>query len=168
MGRWLGLGAYTALLYSLLPFGPAIGRAVQSTAAGRFVLGRGAVWIVALGAIAIVVRLRRRAAGARVALAALVGIGYALALGLAPRRPGSSACICRVRHRCVARVARARAVARRSLARLRRGVGAGGGDRLGRRARAGVTPGRFYDVRDIGASARRGARRARARRVARR
>src|SRR4029450_4397975 len=46
---------------ALLPSGPAICRAVQNTAAGRFVLGRGAAWIVALGAIAIVVRLRRRA-----------------------------------------------------------------------------------------------------------
>ncbi len=82
MRRWLALGAYTALLYGLLPFGPAIGTAVQEAAAGRFLLGRGAVAIVVAGAVALLVRLRRRGAPSW-AYGALVvaGLGYALGLG---------------------------------------------------------------------------------------
>jgi hypothetical protein len=154
MGRWLGLGAYTALLYGLLPFGPAIGRAVQNTAAGRFVLGRGAAWIVALGAIAIVVRLRRRAAPASAwLLAALVGAGYALALGWLRA--------VRLERVHLPEYGIAAWLAWRALvpslgdrwpvygAAWVLAAAIGWGDELVQ----SITPGRFYDVRDIGANA---------------
>ena len=154
MWRWLGLGAYTALLYGLLPFGPAIGRAVQNTATGRFVLGRGAAWIVALGAIAIVVRLRRRAAPASAwLLAALVGVGYALALGWLRA--------VRLERVHLPEYGIAAWLAWRALvpslgdrwpvygAAWVLAAAIGWGDELVQ----SVTPGRYYDVRDIGANA---------------
>ena len=154
MGRWLGLGAYAALLYGLLPFGPAIGRAVQATTAGRFVLGRGAGWIVALGAIAIVVRLRRRAAPASAwALAVLVGLGYALALGWLRA--------VRLERVHLPEYGIAAWLAWRALvpslgdrwpvyvAAWVLAAAIGWGDELVQ----GMTPGRYYDVRDIGANA---------------
>lgn len=154
MGRWLWLGAYTALLYGLLPFGPTIGRAVQNMAAGRFVLGQGAAWIVALGAIAIVVRLRRRAAPARAwLLAALVGAGYALALGWLRA--------VRLERVHLPEYGIAAWLAWRALvpslgdrwpvygAAWLLAAAIGWGDELVQ----SITPGRFYDVRDIGANA---------------
>jgi hypothetical protein len=154
MWRWLGLGAYTALLYGLLPFGPAIGRAVQNTVAGRFVLGRGAAWIVAVGAIAIVVRLRRRAAPAGAwLLAALVGVGYALALGWLRA--------VRLERVHLPEYGIAAWLAWRALvpslgdrwpvygAAWLLAAAIGWGDELVQ----SVTPGRYYDVRDIGANA---------------
>ncbi|MGH7894174.1 MAG: VanZ family protein [Candidatus Binatia bacterium] len=82
MRRWLALGAYTALLYALLPYGPAIGRAVQESAVGRWMLGRGAVALVLASAATLVLRLRRRAAPTwAYGALAIAGIGYALALG---------------------------------------------------------------------------------------
>jgi VanZ like protein len=154
MGRWLGLGAYTALLYGLLPFGPAIGRAVQDTAAGKFVLGRGAGWIVALGAIAIVVRLRRRAAPASAwLLAAVVAVGYTLALGWLRA--------VRLERVHLPEYGIAAWLAWRALlpslgerwpvyaAAWLLATAIGWGDELVQ----SVTPGRFYDVRDIGANA---------------
>jgi len=154
MGRWLGLGAYAALLYGLLPFGPAIGRAVQATTAGRLVLGRGAGWIVALGAIAIVVRLRRRAAPAGAwALAVLVGLGYALALGWLRA--------VRLERVHLPEYGIAAWLAWRALvpsmgdrwpayvAAWVLAAAIGWGDELVQ----GMTPGRYYDVRDIGANA---------------
>ena len=81
-GRWVPLGAYVALLYGLVPYGPALGRAAQGSATGRYVLGRGAIVLVVGGALAIVARLRsRRAPGDTYVLAAAAVLGYALALG---------------------------------------------------------------------------------------
>ena len=81
MGRWLALGAYAALLYGLLPYGPAIARTVQGTALGRFGLGSGAGWAVGAGVVAAAMRLRGRAApGAAYVLAAVTVLGYAMAL----------------------------------------------------------------------------------------
>lgn len=81
MRRWLALLAYTALLYGLLPFGPTIGRAVQATAAGSAILGGGALVVLALGLGVVAVRLRRRSAsGFAWMLAAVTVAGYAAAL----------------------------------------------------------------------------------------
>ena len=81
MRRWLALVAYTALLYGLLPYGPALGRAVQATDVGRASLGWGAIVVLVLGVAAIALRLRRRRAP-RWAwnLAAATFVGYAVAL----------------------------------------------------------------------------------------
>ena len=154
MGRWLGLGAYTALLYGLLPFGHAIGGVVQSTAVGRFVLGRGAAWIVALGAIAIALRLRRRAAPVSAwLLAAVVGVGYGLALGWLRA--------VRLERVHLPEYGIAAWLAWRALvpslgdrwqayaAAWLLAAAIGWGDELVQ----SVTPGRFYDVRDIGSNA---------------
>ncbi len=82
MWRWLALAAYTSLLYGLLPYGPALGRAVQATALGRIALGQGAGIIVGIAAIALAVRMRRRRApGSAWVLAAVTVLGYAAALG---------------------------------------------------------------------------------------
>lgn len=82
MRRWIPLGVYTVLLYGLLPYGPALGRAAQASAVGRYALGRGAIVLVVGGALAIFARLRsRRAPGRAWALAVAAVLGYALALG---------------------------------------------------------------------------------------
>jgi len=154
MWRWLALAAYTVLLYGLLPYGPAIGRAVQASALGRFGLGRGAAWIVVAGVVAILVRLRRRSApaGAYV-LAAAAGLGYALALGwLRAIRlervhlPEYGIAAWLAWRALLAPLGdRSRTyVAAAALAAL-----IGWGDELVQ----GITPGRVYDVRDIAANA---------------
>jgi hypothetical protein len=79
--RWLALCAYAALLYGLLPYGPAIGRTVQASEAGRWLLGHGAVWLVLAGVVVTGLRLHRRGAPATAwALAGAAVLGYALAL----------------------------------------------------------------------------------------
>jgi hypothetical protein len=79
--RWLALCAYAALLYGLLPYGPAIGRSVQASGAGRWMLGRGAVWLVLAGVVVTGVRLYRRTASPTAwALGGTAVLGYALAL----------------------------------------------------------------------------------------
>src|SRR6185295_3611273 len=79
--RWLALGAYTVLVYGLLPYGPALGKAAQESMLGRWVLGSGAGWIVAAGALAVLLRLRRREAPyAAYALALATAGAYGLAL----------------------------------------------------------------------------------------
>ena len=152
--RWLALCAYTALLYGLLPFGPAIGRAVQASEAGRWLLGSGAVWIVLAGVVATGIRLRRRAASATAwTLAGAAVLGYALALlwlrairlervhlpeyGLA----SALAWWALVRH-----------VGDRGLTYVAAALVAaaiGWGDELVQ----AVTPGRVYDLRDVAANA---------------
>jgi hypothetical protein len=80
--RWLLLGAYAALIYGLVPYGPALGRTVLASEAGRYALGRGAIVLVLVGAVASVARLRSRGASARAyALVMAAVLGCALALG---------------------------------------------------------------------------------------
>jgi hypothetical protein len=154
MWRWLALGAYAALLYGLLPYGPAIGRAVQDTAIGRYGLGHGALWIVGLGGVLLVARLFRRGAPlAAYALAGIAGLGYGLALmwlrairlervhlpeyGIAAWLAWR-ALVPALGERATAYVAAA------VLAAL-----VGWGDELVQ----AVTPGRVYDLRDVAANA---------------
>jgi hypothetical protein len=154
MRRWLVLGAYTALLYGLLPYGPAIGLAVQQSAVGRWSLGRGAVWLVVAGLVAVVLRLWRRAAppGAYV-LAALTVLGYAAAL-LWLRA-------IRLERVHLPEYGIAAVLAWRALAPM---LGEGWLGYLGAAAVAAligwgdelvqaVTPGRYYDLRDVAANA---------------
>src|SRR5262249_36740830 len=118
------------------------------------VLGRGAAWIVVLGAIAVVVRLRRRKAPATAWLiAALVGLGYALALGWLRA--------VRLERVHLPEYGIAAWLAWRALvpsfgdrwqvyfAAWLLASAIGWGDELVQ----SVTPGRYYDVRDIGANA---------------
>jgi hypothetical protein len=152
--RWLALCAYAALLYGLLPYGPAIGRTVQASEAGRWMLGRGAVWLVLAGVVATGVRLRRRTAPPTAwALAGAAVLGYALALlwlrairlervhlpeyGMAAALAWW-ALVPRIGDRGAAYVAAA------AVAAL-----VGWGDELVQ----AITPGRVYDLRDVAANA---------------
>lgn len=154
MPRWLALCAYAALLYGLLPYGPAMGRAVQASAVGTWLLGRGLVAIVLAGAIAAALRLRRRRAPPIAwALAGAAVLGYALALlwlrairlervhlpeyGIAAAL-GWWALVARLGDRWPAYVAAAALAA-----------AIGWGDELVQ----AVTPGRYYDLRDVAANA---------------
>ena len=151
--RWLALGAYVGLAYGTLPYGPMIGRAVTRSALGAWLLGSGMGLVAALGAAGLLAALARRGAprGAYVALG-VAGAGYALALSwlraqhlervhlpeygvmtwlawwaIAPRLPG------------VGGYAAAAALA----------AAIGWGDEL----LQAVTPGRYYDLRDVAANA---------------
>ena len=154
MRRWLALGGYAALLYGLLPFGPAIGRAVQQSAVGTWVLGGGAGWLVAAGALVLVVRLRRRGAPAVAwALAALAALGYAGAL-LWLRAVRLERV--HVPEYGIAAWLAWRALVPRSGDRVRTYLAAaaiaaaiGWGDELVQ----SVVPGRYYDLRDVASNA---------------
>jgi hypothetical protein len=75
------LAAYTALIYATLPFGGGAGRAVLRSPVGAWVFGPGLVLVAAILVVALVVRLRRNAAGARAyVLLGLTGGGWAGAL----------------------------------------------------------------------------------------
>jgi hypothetical protein len=81
MRRWLALVAYTVLVYGLLPYGPALGKAAQQSPVGRWVLGSGALWIIAVGAGVVLLRLHGRGAPRRAyALALVTTAAYGLAL----------------------------------------------------------------------------------------
>jgi hypothetical protein len=142
MRRWLALCAYAALLYGLLPYGPAIGRAVQASTAGSWLIGRGAVWLVLAGVVATAIHLRRPAVlGYALALLWLRAIRlervhlpeYGIAAALA-----WWALVPRLGDRWPAYVVAA------IIAAL-----VGWGDELVQ----AVTPGRFYDLRDVAANA---------------
>ena len=151
--RWLVLGAYVGAIYGTLPYGPGIGRIVVRSRLGGWLLGSGMGIVAAVAAAGIVALLVRRGAprAAYVALG-LAAIGYALALswlraqhlervhlpeygvmtGLAwwaisPRLPGVGGY----------------AVAALLSAAI------GWGDEL----LQAVTPGRYYDLRDVAANA---------------
>ncbi len=151
--RWATLAVYVALVYASLPYGPRIGRAVTATAAGSFALGRGmSAGIVVAAALVLVWLVRRRAPALAYVGVVVAAAGYALALGwlrsehlervhlpeygiaawlawwaLAPLVPEPAV--------YVAAVVLAAAI--------------GWGDELVQK----VTPGRFYDIRDVGANA---------------
>ena len=154
MWRWLALGAYAALLYGLLPYGPAIGRAVQDTAAGRYGLGSGAVWIVVAGSLLVAERLRRRGAPLLAyALAGTAAVGYAAALlwlrAIRLERVhlpeyGIAAWLA---WRAVSPALGTRWPAYVTAAAMAAAIG--WGDELVQ----AVTPGRFYDLRDVAANA---------------
>ena len=151
--RWLVLGAYVGVVYGTLPYGPVIGRAVVRSVLGGWLLGSGMGLLAALAAAGVLRMLVRRGSprGAYLALA-VAGVGYALALSwlraqhlervhlpeygvmtwlawraLAPYVPG----------------VRGYAAAAGLAAAL------GWGDEL----LQAVTPGRFYDLRDVAANA---------------
>lgn len=154
MWRWLALGAYAALLYGLLPYGPAIGRAVQDTSLGRFGLGSGAVWIVAAGSLIVLAHLRRRGAPfVAYALAGVAAFGYAAALlwlrAIRLERVhlpeyGIAAWLA---WRALAPALGTRWTAYATAAAVAAAIG--WGDELVQ----AVTPGRFYDLRDVAANA---------------
>ena len=151
---WVLLAAYAGLLYGLLPFGPAIGTAVQASAVGRWVLGPGAAWLAA-GAIAVLLlRLRRRGVDAR-RYAFVAAFGAGTALGLVWLRA------VRLERVHLPEYAIASVLAWRAL---RPTVGDRGAAYVGAALLAaaigwgdelvqGVTPGRVYDLRDVAANA---------------
>jgi hypothetical protein len=154
MRRWLVLVGYTALLYGFLPYGPVVGRAVLGTAAGRVALGAGTVAVVAAGAGALGRRLhRRRAPAAAWVLLLCAAVGYALAL--------SWLRTIRLERLHLPEYGVASWLAWRALAPH---LGPGGPTYLvaalvataigwGDELVQSVTPGRFYDLRDVVANA---------------
>ena len=151
--RWLVLGAYVGAIYGTLPYAPGIGRMVVRSRPGGWLLGSGMGIVAAVAAAGIVALLVRRGAprAAYVALS-VAAIGYALALSwlraqhlervhlpeygvmtalawwaISPRLPGVGGY----------------AVAALLSAAI------GWGDEL----LQAVTPGRYYDLRDVAANA---------------
>jgi hypothetical protein len=154
MRRWVALGAYTVLVYGLLPYGPTIGRAVTRSGPGRWVLGAGAGWLVAAGAVLVARRLARRAAPwSSWVIAAATAAGYAAALSwLRAIRlervhlPEYGIAVWLAWRALVPALGdRARTYA---LAALLAAL-IGWGDELVQ----SITPGRVYDVRDVAANA---------------
>jgi hypothetical protein len=151
--RWTALAAYTALVYASLPYGPRIGRAVTATALGNWLLGPGmAVTLVVAAALLLARLVRRRVPWTAYAALACAAVGYGAALSwlraqhlervhlpeygvaawlawwaLAPALPPPAS--------YAAAAALAAAI--------------GWGDELVQ----AVTPGRFYDLRDVAANA---------------
>jgi hypothetical protein len=152
-GRWALLALYTALVYASLPYGPRIGRALSGSAFGNWLLGPGMALAVAVTGVVLLVRLVRRAAPwpAYVGLV-LAAAGYTAALSwlrvqhlerihlpeygvaawlawwaLVPLVPGPTSYV-------------GAAVVAAAI---------GWGDELVQL----VTPGRFYDLRDVAANA---------------
>jgi hypothetical protein len=141
------------VIYGTLPYGPAIGRSVLRSVPGGWLLGSGMGLVAALAATGVVVTLARRGVprGAYVALG-VAGAGYALAL-----------LWLRAQH--LERVHLPEYgvmtwLAWRALALLLPGVrgyiaaaalaaAVGWGDEL----LQAVTPGRYYDLRDVAANA---------------
>jgi hypothetical protein len=154
MRRWLVLAAYTALVYGLLPYGPAIGKSAQQSMVGRWALGSGAGWLIAAGAVAVLLRLRRRdAPSAAYALALATAGAYGLALlwleAIRLER-------IHLLEYGIAALLAWRALIPSSGDRWRTYTGAaivaaliGWGDELVQ----SVTPGRYYDLRDVKANA---------------
>jgi len=151
--RWIVLGAYVGVIYGTLPYGPVIGRTIVRSLLGGWLLGSGMGLLAGLAAAGLLAALARRNAprGAYVALG-VAGAGYALALSwlrvqhlervhlpeygvmtwlawwaIAPHLPG------------VRGYAAAAALA----------AAIGWGDEL----LQAVTPGRYYDLRDVAANA---------------
>jgi VanZ like family len=154
MRRWLALLAYTALLYGLLPFGPALGRAVQATAIGRATLGAGAIALLALGVAIVAMRLRRRRAPGWAWAAALAAVaGYAVglfclrAIRLERVHLPEYGIAAWLAWRAIVPIRGARASTYALSALLAALIG--WGDELVQ----AITPGRFYDLRDVAANA---------------
>ena len=75
------LGAYVVAIYAFLPYGPVLGKAVAGTPVGAWLIGRGLLVLVGVGATALLVVLRRhRAPVWAYGVLALAALGYALAL----------------------------------------------------------------------------------------
>ena len=151
--RWLVLGAYVGAIYGTLPYGPILGRPFVRSRPGAWILGPGMGIAAVVVCVAIVALLLRRGAprAAYVALG-VAAVGYAFALSwlraqhlervhlpeyglmtclawwaIAPRLPGLPGY-------AVAAVLSA---------------AIGWGDEL----LQAVTPGRYYDLRDVAANA---------------
>jgi hypothetical protein len=154
MRRWLVLVGYTALLYGFLPYGPRVGRAVLGSVVGKTLLGAGAITIVALGVVVLARRLHaRRASALAWMLLVATAVGYGVAL--------SWLRTIRLERLHLPEYGVASWLAWRALA-PHMGAGAapyvaaallaaviGWGDELVQ----SVTPGRYYDLRDVLANA---------------
>jgi VanZ like family len=152
--RWGALGAYVALLYAILPYGPRLGLALTRTAAGAWLLGPGLGVLVGGSALGLVVMLGRRGAPSWTYVALLsAALCYLVALSLfrAQRLErthlpeyGIAAWLA---WRAVAPLAPNRLAGYLAAAAL--GTAIGYGDELVQ----AVLPGRVYDLRDVAMNA---------------
>lgn len=153
MGRWVALGAYTAAIYTTLPLAPQVGRAFVRSPLGAWLLGPGLAVAGAAGAITLAVVLARRGTP-RWSFAALavtiVGYGAALiwlrAQHLERIHLPEYAIAAWLAWRAVSPLCTSEVQAHVAAAALASGIG--WMDEL----LQAVTPGRVYDLRDVGAN----------------
>lgn len=152
-GRWAALGLYTLALYALLPIGPRLGLAALRTAPGSWLLGPGLAVLGAAGALALVVRLRRRRAPPWAYLA-LAGAALAYVVAFSSLRAA------RLERTHLPEYGVAGILAWRALVPLVPGpaayvaaAGLGAAIGLGDELLQGVVPGRHWDLRDVGMNA---------------
>jgi hypothetical protein len=154
VGRWMALGAWVAVIYASLPFGPRVGLAVLRTPVGSWVLGPG-LTVVAVGGAAILMRgLRRRGApGWAYATLAAAAVAYAVAFAwlraqrLERTHLPEYGIVAWLAWRALEPVVPGRVAPYAAAAVL--GAAIGWGDEL----LQGVLPGRYYDLRDVAMNA---------------
>jgi hypothetical protein len=152
--RWAALALYVVALYTILPWGPRIGLGVARTASGTWALGPGLA--VAGGAAA--VALARRLARRRAPLAAWLAVAAVAVVAAVTTARLRSA---RLERTHLPEYGVAAALAWRALVplvpgRLARYVAAavlGAAIGWGDEFLQAVTPGRYYDLRDVGLNA---------------
>jgi hypothetical protein len=151
---WVALGVYVAALYTILPYGPSLGLGVARTAAGAWLLGRGLVLLGVLGAVLLGRRLQRRAAppsawGAVVLVAVIAGVtlGRLRAARLERTHLPEYGVAAFLAWRAVAPLVPGRVAGYVAAAAV--GAAIGWCDELIQ----GATPGRHYDLRDVGLNA---------------
>lgn len=153
-GRWVALGLYVLALYLLLPWGPRLGLGLLGTGTGGWLLGPGLVVLTLAGALALTLRLRRRRApvwayAALVAAAAVYAVTFASLRAARLERThlpeyGLAGLLA---WRAVAPLVPGKVAGYAAAAAL--GAAIGWGDEL----LQAITPGRHYDLRDVGLNA---------------
>jgi hypothetical protein len=152
--RWAALGAYTVALYAFLPYGPRVGRAVLRSPAGPWMLGPGLAVLGCLAAALLLRALRRRRAPLWT-YAALAGTAAAYALAFSSLR-GQQLERTHLPQYGVAAWLAWRAVAPLvpgTLAGYAAAAAVGAAIGYGDELLQALTPGRVYDVRDVGMNA---------------
>jgi hypothetical protein len=152
--RWAALGAYVATIYTSLPIAPRVGLRLLRSVPGGWLLGAGLPLLVLVGAGMLVFLLRRRRAPAwAYGVLALAVLGY----GLAFSRLG----VQRLERTHLPEYGVAAWLAWRAVAPLVPDAFAGyaaaaalaGAIGLGDELLQAITPGRYYDLRDVGMNA---------------
>jgi VanZ like protein len=149
--RWGVLGAYVALVYASLPIGPRVGLAVARTRPGEWLFGPGLPLLAVAGIVVLMAVIARRSAPwwAYVALA-VAGAGYALAFSwlraqhLERTHLAEYGVVAWLAWRALAPLVPGPLAGYAAAAAL--GGLIGYGDEL----LQAVTPGRVYDLRDVG------------------
>jgi hypothetical protein len=152
--RWAVLALYVAAVYAILPYGPRIGLGVVRTGIGSWLLGPGLAMLTVAGLVALLVFLRRRRAPSwAYALLTVAGVCYVVAFSwLRAQRLerthlpeyGIAAWLA---WRAVEPLLPGRVLSYAVAAVLGALIG------LGDELLQSITPGRVYDIRDVGMNA---------------